>query len=160
MSASLIPDNFLIPLRKIYREMQNDEIDWVITGSLGLAIKGIPVQPQDIDIQTDGDGLKHFVRTFSHALTQEPTIQETEHTRSVIATLMIEGIPVDIMGDVQHRDEDGFWDDPPNLSMNRIYLQVADMRIPTFTLDFEEEVYRSIGRKDKAELIAQYLRIC
>ncbi len=160
MSASLIPKDFLIALKMLYRELHNTDIDWVVTGSLGLAIKGIPVQPQDIDIQTDGDGLKRIVRLFSHALTQEPSILETAHTRSVIATLVIEGVPVDIMGDVQHRDEDGFWDDPPNLSMNRIYLQVADMRIPTFTLDFEEEVYRSIGRKDKAELIAQYLRIC
>ncbi len=160
MSASLIPDEFLIPLRKIYREMQHAEIDWVITGSLGLAIKGIPISPQDIDIQTHRAGLQRFASIFSNALVQPPTIWESERIRSITATFVIAGIKVDIMGDVQFRDEDGFWDDTPNLSMNRIFLQVADMRIPTFTLDFEEEIYRAMGRADKAALITQYLRVC
>ena len=160
MSASMLPPAFVDVLRKIDAALQGTDVVWALTGSAGLAIKGIPVTPHDIDIQTDRAGVETFARLFAPYLVTPPTFRESDHTRSWFASFNIDGVQVEVMGDVQHRDEDGFWDDPPNLEANRIIIQVAEMRIPTLTLDFEEEAYRSMGRNDKANLIAQYLRIC
>ncbi len=160
MSASLIPPDYLAVLRKLYNRLEETDIVWVLTGSLGLAIKGIPLTPNDIDIQTDRAGVNEFARIFADDLEQEPFFWETQHTQSWVAKFEMDGIQVEVMGDMRHRDEDGGWDDPPNLEAVRLYIQVAEMRVPTLSLDFEEEAYRSMGRYDKASLIGQYLRIC
>ncbi len=160
MSASLIPPDYLAVLRKLYNRLEETDIVWVLTGSLGLAIKGIPLTPHDIDIQTDRAGVDEFARIFADDLVQEPFFWETQHTQSWVAQFEMEGIQVEVMGDMRHRDEEGGWDDPPNLEAVRLYIQVAEMRVPTLSLDFEEEAYRSMGRYDKAALIGQYLRIC
>ena len=160
MSASLIPPDYLAVLRKLYNQLEETDIVWVLTGSLGLAIKGIPLTPHDIDIQTDRAGVYEFARIFADDLEQEPFFWETQHTQSWVAKFEMDGIQVEVMGDMRHRDEDGDWDDPPNLEAVRLYIQVAEMRIPTLSLEFEEDAYRSMGRYDKASLIAQYLRIC
>jgi hypothetical protein len=160
MSASLIPPDYLAVLRTLYNRLEETDIVWVLTGSLGLAIKGIPLTPHDIDIQTDRAGVYEFARIFADDLVQEPFFWETEHTQSWVAKFEIDGIQVEVMGDMRHRDEDGGWDDPPNLEAVRLYIQVAEMCVPTLSLDFEEEAYRSMGRYDKASLIGQYLRIC
>jgi len=160
VSASLIPPDYLAALRKLYNRLEETDIVWALTGSLGLAIKGIPLTPHDIDIQTDRAGVYEFARIFADDLVQEPFFWETQHTQSWVAKFEMDGIQVEVMGDMRHRDEDGGWDDPPNLEAVRLYIQVAEMRVPTLSLDFEEEAYRSMGRYDKASLIGQYLRIC
>jgi len=160
MSASLIPPAFLEALREIYHALEGTDVVWVVTGSLGLAIKGIPVTPHDIDIQTDRAGVEAFARLFAENMVTPPHLWESEYTRSWFAAFEIKGIPVEVMGDMQHRDEDGFWDDPPNLEANRIIIQVAEMAIPTLSLEFEEDAYRRTGRRAKADMIAQYLRTC
>ena len=160
MSASMIPPQHLEALRIIYRRLESTDVVWVLTGSAGLAIKGIPLIPHDIDIQTTRAGVEAFARIFAEEMVQAPFFWETQHTRSWVAKFEIAGIAVEVMGDMRHRDEDGGWEEPPNLEAVRLFIQVAEMRIPTLSLDFEEEAYRSMGRYDKAALIAQYLRIC
>jgi len=160
MSTSLIPPEHLRALRKIYEALAQTDIAWVVTGSLGLAIKGIPLTPHDIDIQTDKAGVYAFADLFAETMTEQPFFRESEHTKSWFAVFEIEGVQVEVMGAMQHRDEDGGWDAPPNLRALRLFIQVAEMRIPTLSLDFEEKAYRSMGRYAKANLISQYLRIC
>ena len=160
MSASLIPTEFLHALREIHRRMAETDVVWVVTGSLGLAIKGIPVTPHDIDIQTDRTGVEAFARLFAEEMVEAPYFRESAHTRSWFAVFEIGGVTVEVMGDVQHRDEDGFWEEPPNLEANRLFIQVADMSLPTLSLVFEEDAYRRMGRRGKAALIGQYLRLC
>ncbi len=160
MSASLIPPDYLDVLRIIYNRLKETDIVWVVTGSLGLAIKGIPVTPHDIDIQTDRAGVETFARLFASHMTTPPYFRESEHTLSWFASFVIQGIGVDVMGDMRHRDEDGSWDDPPNLEANRLFIQVAEMSVPTLSLEFEEDAYRRMGRSAKAAMIGQYLRMC
>ncbi len=161
MSASLLPPHHLAALRTIYRTLAETDLVWVVTGSVGLAIKGIPVTPHDLDIQVqDRAGVETFARLFASYLKLPPTWHETKHTRSWLATFQIQNVDVEIMGEVCHRDDEGFWDDPPNLAANRLFIQVAEMLIPTLSLEFEEDAYRRMGRRAKAELIAQYLRLC
>ena len=160
MSASMLPPEFVEALRKITARLAESDVVWVLTGSAGLAIKGIPLTPHDIDIQTDRAGVDAFAHLFADELVQAPTFWESEHTRSWFAVFDIDGVKMEVMGDMQHRDEEDGWEEPPNLAALRLTIQVAEMRIPTLSLDYEEEAYRSMGRHDKAALIGQYLRIC
>ena len=78
MSASLIPPEFLNALRKIYHRLEESDIVWVLTGSLGLAIKGIPLTPHDIDIQTDKAGVNGFARFFADDMSKPPFFWELD----------------------------------------------------------------------------------
>lgn len=48
----MIKPAYLNVLRKIYIRLNNTNVNWVVTGSLSFALQGIPVEPNDIDIQT------------------------------------------------------------------------------------------------------------
>jgi len=47
---------YLKVLRKINVRLNNTSINWVVTGSFSFALQGLPVEPNDIDIQTDKEG--------------------------------------------------------------------------------------------------------
>jgi len=52
----MIPQIHLQVLRKLYERLKDSNVNWVVTGSLGFALQGVPVEPHDIDIQTDKEG--------------------------------------------------------------------------------------------------------
>jgi hypothetical protein len=160
MSATRIPPAFLAALRQIMARLAESDVVWAVTGSLGLTIKGIPFEPHDIDIQTDRAGVEAFARLFADAMTTPPHLWESDHTRSWHARFEIEGVPVEVMGDVQHRNEEGVFDPPLDVGRHRIFIQVGEMLVPTLTLEVEEEAYRRMGRLGKANRIGQYLRLC
>jgi len=39
---------------KLYERLGDSDVNWAVTGSLGFALQGVPVEPHHIDIQTDG----------------------------------------------------------------------------------------------------------
>ena len=56
---------YLKVLRKINAQLNNTSLNWAVTGSLGFALQGVPVEPNDIDIQTDEKGAYKIERHFS-----------------------------------------------------------------------------------------------
>ena len=60
----MIDPVYLNVLRQIHARLSNTDVNWVVTGSLGFALQGVPVQPNDIDIQTDKVGAYEIERRF------------------------------------------------------------------------------------------------
>ena len=87
----LNPD-YLTVLHKINIRLNKTNVNWAITGSLGFALKGVPVEPNDIDIQTDKRGAYEIERYFSEFVTKRVKFSSTERIRSHFGELMIEGI--------------------------------------------------------------------
>lgn len=53
---AMIEAHLLVALRVIYDRLKNKDIRWMITGSMSLALQGMPLKPKDIDIRTDEQG--------------------------------------------------------------------------------------------------------
>jgi hypothetical protein len=70
---------------------------------------------------------------------------------------MIDGIEVEIMGDVQMRRKDGRWGDAPDLRSHKRFVDLRGMRIPVWSLEYECEAYRRLGREEKAEMVRKWL---
>lgn len=52
----MLSEQHLKIVQKIYNELNKTDINWAITGSTAFAIQGVPLIPNDIDIQTDKKG--------------------------------------------------------------------------------------------------------
>ncbi len=60
----MIPSRHRQTVRIVHDRLQDAHVDWAITGSLGLALHGIDVQVNDIDIQTDESGAYRIEQAY------------------------------------------------------------------------------------------------
>ena len=153
----MLDKKYLNVLRKIYTRLKDKDINWVVTGSFGFALQGVPVEPNDIDIQTDKEGAYEIERIFSKFLTREVRFSSSEKIRSHFGELTIDGIKVEIMGDIQKRLEDGTWEKPVNLKLYKRFVEVEGMRIPVLSLQYEYQAYLKLGRVERAKMLKEWL---
>jgi len=157
MKNVMIEPVYIEVLRKIYTRLKDGDVIWAVTGSLGFALQGVPVTVHDIDIQTDKSGAYKIEELFSEFVTSKVVPSSTEKIRSHFGKLMIDGIKVEIMGDIQKRCEDGSWE-AVDLSKYKRVVEIEGMRIPVLSLKYEYQAYLRLGRVDKAEMLRKWLQ--
>ena len=153
--ADRVSPTHLSVLQRICRRLAGEPILWSLTGSLGLALQGVPVAVHDIDLQTDAAGAYAIERCFAGEVTRPVAYLPSERIRSHLGALEIDGIKVEIMGDMEHRLPSGEWKPAPDLAALRRFLAVEGLAVPVLPLAFEQQAYLELGRTEKAELIRQ-----
>ncbi|MFQ6032212.1 MAG: nucleotidyltransferase domain-containing protein [Candidatus Zixiibacteriota bacterium] len=153
----MIDTKYLNVLRKICLRLNDSTINWVVTGSFSFALQGVPVGPNDIDIQTNREGAYEIEHLFSEFVSKKVKFSSTERIRSHFGELIIDGIKVEIMGDIQKRLEDGSWENPVNLQRYKQVIEVEGMQIPLLSLEYEYQAYLKLGRIEKAEMLRKWL---
>ena len=149
----MLNPNYLNVLRKIYTRLANTNINWVVTGSLSFALQGIALEPHDIDIQTHEVGAYEIERLFSGFVTRKVTFSSNGKIRSHFGALSIDGIQVEIMGDISKRLDDETWEEPVNLARHKRIIMVEDMHIPVLSLEYEYHAYLKLARIEKAQIL-------
>jgi hypothetical protein len=130
---------------------------WALTGSAGLALRGIDVAVRDVDVRTDREGAHAIARAFAEAVERPVTFASSETIRSHFGSLRIEGVPVEIMGDMQQRLEDGAWEDPGEWQRHVERVEVDGLAVPVLGLAYERDMYARLGRADKVESVRRAL---
>lgn len=149
---------YLDVLRKIYKRLEGSGVNWVVTGSVGFALQGLPVEPHDIDIQADEAGAYEIEKLFSEFVTKKVSFSSAEKIRSHFGALQVDGVKVEIMGDIQKRNEDGSWDNPVDLHKYKHFVEIDGMTIPVLSLEYEHQAYMKLGRVEKAKMLKEWLR--
>jgi len=144
-------------LKRIVSQLEGTGILWAVTGSMGFALQGVPVAVHDIDLQTDEAGAYAIERLFAGFVTRPVAFSATNRIRSHFGALNIDGIIVEIMGDIQKRARDGSWEEPVNLSAHRRFISAAGMHIPVLPLAYERDAYLKLGRQETAAMLADWL---
>lgn len=72
--------------------------------------------------------------------------------------LEIDGIKVEVMGDIQKRLGDQSWEEPVQVEHYKHWVEVDGMRIPVLSLEYEYRAYLKLGRSDKAEILRTWLQ--
>lgn len=152
-----VPEPHLRVLRRIHHQLADGAVTWVVTGSTGFALQGLPVVPGDIDIQTDEAGAYEIERRFAGCATGPVALRSDATLRSHFGALLLDGIAVEIMGDIRKRDADGAWEPPTDLARHRRFLTVEDLRLPVLALEYEHEAYLRLGRVEQAALLRRWL---
>ncbi len=151
----MIPDEHLNALRKLYEEIHGRDINWVVTGSLSFCIQGVPVTPNDIDIQTDEEGAYKIADIFQERVIKEVEFSSTDRIRSHFGALMVHGVLVELMGAVQ-KYYDGKWEEPIDIEAHKRIVEVEDMEVPVLDLGYESLAYRRFGRVEMADKLEEY----
>jgi hypothetical protein len=153
----MVSSAHLIVLRKLDARLAETDINWALTGSTSFALQGVPVEPNDIDIQTDANGAYAIEQLFPEFITRKVAFSATDRIRSHFGALEIDGLKVEIMGDIEKRLDDDTWQAPPDLNQHRQFVDVAGMRIPVLSLEYETEAYRIMGRIERAAMLRVFL---
>ena len=148
---------YLNVLRQIHTWLSNTDVNWVVTGSLGFALQGVPVQPNDIDIQTDKAGAYEIERRFSDVIIRKVKYSATERIKSHFGALQIDGIEVEIMGDIQKRGVDGVWEEIVDPAHYRQMVEIAGLLVPVLSLEYEYQAYLKFGRVERAKMLRRWL---
>lgn len=155
----MIPPSHLNALRIIYEQLRNTDIHWALTGSLNFALQGVPVEPRDIDIQTDEAGSYAIERLFREHVVRPVAFRASERMRSHFGVLEIAGVEVEIMDEIQKRLADGTWEEPIRVEQHRRFVKVDDMLIPVLALEYEYQAYSIMGRSEKARMLQEWLAL-
>ncbi|MFB6290988.1 MAG: nucleotidyltransferase domain-containing protein [Candidatus Bipolaricaulia bacterium] len=151
----MLPSEHSKVLRKIYSKLEKVDVNWVVTGSVSFCLQGVPVTPDDIDIQTDESGAYEIERLFRTYVVKQVKFSSTERIKSHFGALKIKGVLVEIMGAVQ-KFYDGEWEEPINIEEYKKIVKLEDMEIPVLDLRYEAEAYRRFGRLEMAKKLKDY----
>ena len=158
MKATLeLPESHSKALRILVEKVPPDKILWVLTGSGGLRLQGVDVAVHDLDIQSDEPGIYELARRMARFTKRAPQLMEGERIRSHFGSLLVEGVLVELMGDIQHRKQDGSWDEPPELLSLKRWVPWKGQLIPVLDLRYEARAYSLLGRDDKVKAIRSVL---
>lgn len=153
----MIDPVYLNVLRQLHAQLSNTDVNWVVTGSLGFALRGVPVQPNDIDLQTDRAGAYEIESLFSDVVIRKVKFSATERIKSHFGALQIDGIEVEIMGDIQKKGADGVWEEIVNPAHYRQMVEIAGMLVPVLSLEYEYQAYLKFGRVERAKMLRRWL---
>lgn len=153
----MIEPAYLHALRKICLQLDNCACVWAVTGSLGMALRGMEIPVHDIDLQTDEPGAYEIEALLHDHIVQPVRYLASERIRSHLGALEIEGVKVEIMGDVQKLLADHTWEAPVQVEPHRQWVRLEGIRVPVLSLAYEYEAYQKLNRPEKAAQIKQWL---
>jgi len=135
-----------------------EEVLWAVTGSTGLALQGVRVEPHDIDLQTDARGAYRIEELLTEFVKKKVVFSSTERICSHVGAFEIEGLVVEVMGALQKRLPDGTWEAPVDVALHRRFVRFKDLLVPVISLEHELRAYRLLGREETARRIEARLR--
>jgi len=153
----MIEQRFLRALRKIHSRLKTTGVNWAVTGSLGLSLRGMGVTVNDIDLQTDKEGAYQIGHRLAEYVVEPVGCVESQRLRSHLGRLKIEGILVEIIGDLQKRLTDGTWEEPVSVERYKQWVEFDGRQIPVLSLEYEYGAYKAMGRNEKAEVLRKWL---
>ncbi len=151
---SVVP--WKIGLKKFCSMVQGSSINWWLTGSCATCIRGIELNPHDIDIMIDSKSVAEITELFKDYLI-EPIVSTNGWLTKDFGVIFMD-VRIDIASDpAPILDEPEPVDCGPYALKNLeiIYWNGFQIKVPP--LDLQLNVNRKRGRKDRVEKIEEFL---
>jgi len=150
-----LPPEYGKVLRVLHARLS--ELDWVITGSVGMALQGVPLEVHDIDLQAGEATVYRIEQLLAEYVVQPLAYRPSARIRSHFGCLRVAGVPVELMGALQKLLPDGRWEEPVDVCQYRRFVVWEELRLPVLSLPYEAQAYRLLGRNEKADLLERFL---
>ncbi len=144
-------------MHEIVPRLKDSGIEWAITGSLGMALQGMDLPVHDIDLQTDAAGAYGIEGLFTEFVIRPIAYTAKERIRSLLGAFQMQGITVEIIGDMQKQLDSGLWEEPVRVPDYRLWVNRDGMQLPVLSLEHEYQAYLQMGRIEKAQLLWNWL---
>lgn len=130
---------------------------WAVTGSVALALQGVLVECDDLDLVTTAAGAAEIEDAFASEVVVRTGFGERDGIRGHLGLLRVENLAVEVLGDIQNALPGGMWTMPPRIAEHREWIALDDRRCPVLSLVYMREAYAAMGRDGKANIIAERL---
>lgn len=162
----IIPPQYVSALLKLHEKFEGKNIEWVLSGELGEALKAVRVEPDCIEIVTSKDGAQQIhesVDEFSpeqiaYRVQQLPRnalvggIEYPLYIRSHYFEFQIDEIKVKVHGDLQYQVSDWGWGEKFECQPDSVY--VVNRITFVVPLSVKNNLYQSLGWADRAEKVS------
>jgi len=153
----VLDNRFVKALRIIVGRLENKGINWVLGGSVNLALQNVHVSPRDIDILTDKRGAFQIGELLKDYEIKKVEFTKSEKLCSYLGKFRIEGLEVEVIGDLQAKTNQREWTERFKPRRKAI-LKLEDMKIPALTLEAELKAYQALGRVEQVQKIKEALK--
>ncbi|MFA5075180.1 MAG: hypothetical protein WC436_03705 [Candidatus Babeliales bacterium] len=135
-------------LKLIAQKLSNQNINWVIITSCGLALKGINFQPNDIDILTDESGILSINKILKNYESQPISSAPSEIFNSLINKFLINNCEVEVFCDFKIKSRtDNKWNNTNSMLQQPDIIEIENLKIPVLPLFKSLELYKLMGRE-------------
>ena len=128
-------------LRRFAHRLNQAGISYKIVGGTSLALHGVPVGVRDIDVETSAAGAYRVEGLWADYVVQPVQLLESATYRSHLGRLSIDGVVVEVMGDIQRPDGDS-WTSTAALTKTMVSLDGEPVPVPWL----EEEILAYVRR--------------
>jgi len=153
----MIPKKHLSAIQIIHERIYRTSISWAFTGSVNMALQGLAVTPNDIDIMTDEEGAHQIAELFTEFEVEPVALKQVGNIRSHIGVFDIEGVKVEVIAELESNSDAGDWAAVPSYKKAYMSIVYINMKVPILDLEYELEIYKLLGRDDRVKQIERYL---
>lgn len=149
---------------RFVKELGDIKVKWAIAGDTAEMVSGTDIETDHLEILTTLIGTTMICRALAESVTKGPSLLETRlerdahvsgktlpvHIRSRYAELELDGVRIQLYGDLQYRV--GAWDWGEPIDYEPDYVQLAGYKVPVVPLALRTELATSLGWSDRAGL--------
>ncbi len=136
-------------LRRIAVRLAEAGIGYTVVGGGSLALHGLPLVVRDLDIETAAADAYRFGELFAGQVVAPVTLREGATYRSHFGRFDFDGVPVEIMGNLERREGDRW---VPTSAATQAIIDLDGVSVHASTLEEETLAYIRRGRLDRAAL--------
>jgi hypothetical protein len=146
-------------IRRIVPALFMHQQPWAVLGSTASSLQGLPVEPPDIDIATSIPGAYLISGCLIDYMRNPVRYGETENYASHFGIFDVEGVRVEVMGDLVIRGVGGVIDTTEHFtrwSEKVRVVKVDGIPVPCVPLEWQLVANLIIGRYDRSQAIAEF----
>ena len=147
-----LPETHQHALAFLLKRVPPLEFIWVLTGSAGLRLQGVDIPVHDLDIQTGQETVYRIEKRLAEYMKTPVHLWESTGMRSLDGKADFEGVQIELLANIAHRQPDGSWSTYTDFS-RLIWVGTHGLSVPVFPLEDELAAYQAMGRTEKAALI-------
>lgn len=136
-------------LHQVISSLEANGIPYRVVGGTSAALHGVPVHVKDLDLETTATGAYQIAELLEEYIVRPVTFSESPIYRSHFGQFRIDGVLLEVMGDLERREGDG-WTPSGTGTETTVPLEDVPVRVPW--LEEETLAYIRRGRLDRAAL--------
>ena len=136
-------------LRALAQELLAHGVDYRLVGGAALALRGLDVELNDLDLEMSKAETYAFEERFAESVVVPVAWRETEDIRSYCGRFEIDDIPVDVMAELE-RKIDGRW--VPTFSATHETVDLDGVAVSVLSLEEGTLAYLRRGRMGRVAL--------
>lgn len=149
-------NHFIKALKIVAERMEDNGIAWAVIGSGALALQGMDVAPNDLDISVSVRDLEKIREIFSdYSSTEVKEIKTLSGKPAWDVLAAIEGIETQFCGETDIGAE-AIWFNRVAMDLTND-VEVDGVRVSCISLPAALEAYKELHRPQKVELIQAFL---